>query len=246
MPVETVRPTGVTQTVTHAAQSSAARGPKTHQKSRSRPAGPYLQRRGNIFYFRKRLQNVGPNAPVGKFLCLSLQTALLPEAMSRVARLLAVLQREEAKRMTEQTRQAIPTENIQVILKEILRGELTRILREQDTGRSFEDTEIDTLITRLDQRRGDLKRGARHSDYSQVETGVREAATSVGLNLPADLPNDLGRRAVNLVRDLLELEGNALDGEDARSEATSLVFQYSNQSVETFVASEVVPVQRLG
>jgi len=240
VPVKTVRSTGVTQTVTHAAQSGAARGPKTPQKSRSRPAGPYLQRRGNIFYFRKRLQNIGPNAPVGKFLCLSLQTALLPEAMSRVARLLAVLQREEAKIMTEQTRQAIPTENIQVILKEILRGELTRILREQDTGRSFEDTEIDTLITRLDQRRVDLKRSARRSDYSQVETGVREAATSVGLNLPADLPNDLGRRAVNLVRDLLELEGNALDGEDARSEAASLVAQYSTQSVETFVASKVV------
>ena len=118
--------------------------------------------------------------------------------MSRVARLLAVFQSEEARIMTDQSRQTIPTENIQVILKEILRGELFRILREQDNGPSFEDTEIDSLITRLDQRRMDLKRSARRSDYSQVETGVREAATSVGLSLPADIPNDLGRQAVNL------------------------------------------------
>jgi integrase len=150
------------------------------------------------------------------------------------------MQREEARIMTDQTRQTIPTENIQVILKEILRGELASILRVQDNGPSFDDTGIDSLITRLDQRRADLKRSARRSDYGQVETEVREAATSVGFSLPADLPNDLGRRAVNLVRDLLELEGNALDGEDARSEATPLVAQYSNQSVETFVASKAV------
>lgn len=142
--------------------------------------------------------------------------------------------------MTDQTRQTTPTENIHVILKEILRAELARILCEQDHGPSFEDTQIDTLITRLDQRRADLKRSARRNDYSQVETGVREAASCVGLDLPEDLPNDLGRRAVNLVRDLLELEGNALDGEDARSEATPLVAQFSNQSVETFVASKTV------
>jgi hypothetical protein len=183
---------------------------------------------------------MGPNASVGKFICLSLQTSLLSEAMSRAARLLAVMQREEARIMTDQTRQTIPTENIQVILKEILRGELASILRVQDNGPSFDDTGIDSLITRLDQRRADLKRSARRSDYGQVETEVREAATSVGFSLPADLPNDLGRRAVNLVRDLLELEGNALDGEDARSEATPLVAQYSNQSVETFVASKAV------
>ncbi len=142
--------------------------------------------------------------------------------------------------MTDQTRQAISPENIQVILKEILRTELARILYEQDSGPSFDDIEIDTIIARLEQRRMDLKRRARRSDYKEVETCLREAAISVGLDLPGDLPNDLGRRAVNLVRDLLEVEGNALDGEDVRSEAAPLLAQYSNVPVDTFVASKVV------
>ncbi|WP_366942720.1 DUF6538 domain-containing protein [uncultured Paracoccus sp.] len=68
-----------------------------------RPAGPYLQRRGRTFYFRKRLP-----LPLAKkcgraFLCFSLRTPLLPEAMIRAARLLALLREEEAQLMARLT-----------------------------------------------------------------------------------------------------------------------------------------------
>src|SRR5690606_28755091 len=86
----------VTQTRTIASRTGSAR-PASSMRTRKRPAGPYLQRRGAIFYFRKRLPDVIAKKCGRAFLCLSLRTPLLSEAMSRAARLLEVLRREEGR-----------------------------------------------------------------------------------------------------------------------------------------------------
>lgn len=102
--------------------------------------------------------------------------------------------------MTDVALQTLPAEKIHVILTEVLRGELARILADQDKGLVLEDREIDDRIEMLDQRSRILKRAARRNDYSEITPQVREAAIKVGITLPASLPGDLGRRAVDLIR----------------------------------------------
>ncbi len=235
------QPLGMTQACPHDCQSTTP----APAKKKPRAAGPYLQRRGYIYYFRKRLQNIGPQKRSERFFCFSLQTPLLIEAMSRAARLLAVLQHEEAKIMSGLNQQTMSAENVQVVLKELLRNELARIVREQDNGPAQDDNDVDILISKFDKQRVDFKENARKRDYTHVEAGVRRTATSVGINLPSDLPHAIGRRALVLARDLLEIEVKTLDGEDAGrgrrwTGKTPLVAQYSEQTVEKFVTSKSV------
>ncbi|WP_443069050.1 DUF6538 domain-containing protein [Sulfitobacter sp. HI0023] len=95
---------GVTQTVTQSVTQDVSRPPSPRHRetgtigrrpSAHRPAGPYLQRRGRIFYFRKCLPNVISKNVSRDFFCISLRTPFLAKAMSRAARLLATLKREE-------------------------------------------------------------------------------------------------------------------------------------------------------
>jgi len=143
--------------------------------------------------------------------------------MSRAARLLTVLRHEEAKIMSGLNPQTMSAENVQVVLKELLRNELARIVREQDNGPPQDDNDVDILISKFDKQRLVFKENTRKRDYTHVEAGIRRTATSVGINLPSDLPHAIGRRALVLARDLLEIEVKTLDGEDARTEATPLV-----------------------
>ncbi|WP_363322968.1 DUF6538 domain-containing protein [uncultured Jannaschia sp.] len=73
--------------------------PPSHPVHR-RAADPYLLRRGRIYYFRKRLPKVISGNCCRTFLCLSLRTPLLSEAMSRSARVFAAYQRTETRVMT--------------------------------------------------------------------------------------------------------------------------------------------------
>ena len=198
----------VTHGVTLPGQRPASFGVRVRRR---RPAGPYLQRRGSIYYFRKRLPDVIAKKGAQKFLCLSLRTALLAEAMGRAARLLAIVDREEARLMTDPTYHQIPAEEIALLLTEALRTELARILLEQDTGPIRDDEEIDARIALLEQENLELKRRARRGDFSEVEPKLRKAADALGISLPETIPNDLGRRVVDLVREMQEIET-----EDAR------------------------------
>lgn len=236
----------VTQDVTQGApctlpEPSPARALRSgHQAGRRRPAGPYLQRRGRIFYFRKRLPYVIAEKGRQKFFCLSLRTSFLPEAMSRVARLLAIVEREETKIMIDQTYQQMPAEEITLLLTEALRAELARILLQQDSGAILDDDAIDTRIALLEHESLSLKRRARSNDFTNVEQPLRKAAQALGIALPETLPNDLGRRAVDLIRELKDLEGRALDGEDARSAASPVVARFSTASVDKFLSTRSV------
>jgi len=222
-------------------EPSPARAPRSgHQAGRRRPAGPYLQRRGRIFYFRKRLPYVISEKGRQKFFCLSLRTALLTGAMSRAARLLATVEREETKIMTDQTYKQMSAEEIALLLTEALRAELARILLEQDTGAILDDDEIDARIALLEQENLTLKRRARRGDFAMVDQPLRKAADALGISLPATIPNDLGRRAVDLVREMKEIETKTLDGEDARAAAEAVVARFGGKTVDRFVENRTV------
>ncbi|MCZ4262250.1 integrase [Limimaricola sp. G21655-S1] len=138
--------------------------------------------------------------------------------------------------MTDSTYQDMPAEEITAVLTEALRQELGRILIEQDQGPLLGDEEIDARIELLEQENLTLKRRARHNDFAQVAEPLRAAAQVLGITLPETIPSDLGRRAVDLFRDLKDIEGKALDGVDARTEAAPLVARFSAAPVDTFVS----------
>lgn len=142
--------------------------------------------------------------------------------------------------MTDPTYKQMPAEEIALLLTETLRTELARILFEQDTGAGLDDDEIDARITRLEQENLTLKRRARRGDFSKVDHALRTAAETLGISLPASLPNDLGRRAVDLVREMQEIETKALDGEDARSAAAPVVARFGGETVDRFLESRTV------
>lgn len=58
--------------------------------------------------------------------------------------------------------------------------------------------------------------------------------------VPTPLPAELGRPATSLIREIRRVEGQALDGEDARSLAAPLVERFSSGSVDDFVAAPVL------
>ncbi|MCP1169026.1 DUF6538 domain-containing protein [Limimaricola litoreus] len=76
-----------------------------------RPAGPYLQRRGRIYYFRKRCPKVIREKGARNFLCFSLKTEIRVEAMRRATRLLAVINGIEDKVMNDNFEPALTPEN---------------------------------------------------------------------------------------------------------------------------------------
>ena len=94
----------LTQGVTHARspdvvssrQQGASKTPSARRRG-AKSAGPYLQRRGQIFYFRKRLPKPLAERVKRAFLCFSLQTHVVSEAMIRVGRVLAALELAETQ-----------------------------------------------------------------------------------------------------------------------------------------------------
>jgi hypothetical protein len=215
------------------------RGAESRPRTR-RAAGPYLIRRGRIYYFRKRLPRVLAEKCSATFLRLSLQTPLRIEAMSRAARLVAACQIAETDMMTVIADQTLAPETITAILTETLRAELARILDDQDRGAARDDAEIDARIAGLEARRTTLRRRARNNDFAGLEPEILAAARVLQIAVTAPLPADLGRRASDLIRDILELEAEVLDGADARSGASELVARFSKASVDDFVARPIL------
>jgi hypothetical protein len=79
--------------------------------------------------------------------------------MSRAARLLAVQTCEASHTVSDLNNPALTPEKINAILGKVLRGELTRSLREQDHGPDLSDGKnvrrIAALESQRDDRRGD-------------------------------------------------------------------------------------------
>ncbi|MGR3591518.1 MAG: hypothetical protein ACU0B9_13740 [Limimaricola soesokkakensis] len=148
--------------------------------------------------------------------------------------------------MTDSTYQDMPAEEITAVLTEALRQGLARILIEQDQGPLLGDEEIDARIELLEQENLTLKRRARHNDFAQLAEPLRAAGQILDITLPETIPSDLGRRAVDLFRDLKDIEGKALDGEDARREASPFVARFSAALVQSPATQLAFACQMIG
>ncbi len=233
----------VTQTGLQAGAQRSRRTSRPQAPRRPRPVGPYLQRRGRIFYFRKRLRHVIAEKCGRAFLRVSLRTPLLSEAMSRAARLLAVLDGEETRLMTDRELQTFPAEKIGLTLAELLRAELTRILEEQASAATSDDAQIDARIAALEAQHAQLRRQARRNDFASVHKNLDAAAESLGLAVPAPMPVELGRCAIKLAQDTNAVEQQVLDGENLHMAAAPLVAQHSDLRPRDFIRTQAVTLQ---
>ena len=129
---------------------------------------------------------------------------------------------------------------IRSILAQILRDALQRVLRQEAEELIDSDEAIDARIAEIDSERTELRRRARARDWSRVEPDVTCAAQQVNIAPPDPLPAQLGRPATSLIREIRDVEAQALDGEDARTLAAPLVERYASCSVDDFVAAPVL------
>ncbi|MEC8668530.1 MAG: integrase [Pseudomonadota bacterium] len=142
--------------------------------------------------------------------------------------------------MTNTSATAITAEQIKVILSDILRAELNRIIDAQNAGEPIDDDELDLQIQSLTAQGDDMRHHARKNDFRLVDQIARDAAARLGITLPEDLPSSLGRRVTDLARDILDLEVKALDGYDAVTEAADSVARFSALPVDDFVRTKPV------
>ncbi|MDW4549922.1 hypothetical protein R5H32_11210 [Defluviimonas sp. D31] len=115
------------QPVTQAATQPGTRC-ESPRPRRPRRAGPYLIRRGRIFYFRKRLPRGESNPLSNLFLVLSLRTDLPLIAVTRSAALLTVCEQKEKDIVDALTKNILTPAEAKALLTEMLRAELERIL----------------------------------------------------------------------------------------------------------------------
>ncbi len=104
--------------------------------------------------------------------------------------------------MTELATKSLTAEAIRTILAEMLRRELRGILAEQAPPLRPTDVEIESRIEELQSEINRLRRDARRGDFHAVEEAVRDAAQAKAVSLPETIEPDVGRKAMDLVRDV--------------------------------------------
>ena len=127
--------TGVTQGVTQPVPPRPASAPERAPAAR-RPA-PYLQRRGQVFYFRKRLSRRAARLTERSEFVVSLRTTRVGEARMRAARVLVELQRAETRMSQLDPVDTLEPEQAKRILAEVARRGLGDLLARHDSGDLF-------------------------------------------------------------------------------------------------------------
>nr|WP_299358535.1 hypothetical protein [uncultured Paracoccus sp.] len=158
--------------------------------------------------------------------------------MIRAARLLALLREEEAQLMARLTGDHLGAEAIDLILARMCRDMLSAIIADQDSRDALDDDEIDRRIEAAQEKEARLKRAARRNDFDEIAPALHDAADRIGLDLP-ELRADLGRRAIELVREICRVEARSLDGDDASSAAKAVAERLGAPSVEALMADPV-------
>lgn len=134
--------------------------------------------------------------------------------MRRAVRLLAAQDEAERQIMTELATKSLTAEAIRTILAEMLRRELRGILAEQAAPLRRTNAEIEARVEELQSEINRLRREARRSDFHAVEYAVRDAALTKAVPLPETIEPDLGREAMDLVRDVRSAQMQIEDGEE--------------------------------
>ncbi len=229
----------VTQRVTQDVTQRRSSRPSRRRKAKHH-AGPYLLRRGRIFYFRKRLPQIEPNQGSNLFLCLSLRTEIPLDAVKRSAALLTVYETEGQKIVDALKNNLLAPADAKSLLMEVLRAELARIQEEQKAMGGASEDELDARIEQLEAENKALRRASRRQDWSAVQALLQKASELVRIPLPEPLATDLGSQAMTLKRHLNDVEIQVLKGDDVRPASSSLRAEHGAGDFDLFVRSPVL------
>ncbi len=145
--------------------------------------------------------------------------------------------------MTELATKSLTAGAIRTVLAEMLRRELRAILAEQAAPLRPTNKEIDARIEEFQSEINRLRRDARRGDFHAVEHAVRDAARAKVVSLPETLEPDLGRKAMDLVREVRNNQVQIENGEEPTSVLAPLVATFSAAPVTEFVKGAVTVTQ---
>lgn len=160
--------------------------------------------------------------------------------MQRALRLLATLDQAEQTMLSEPEIEELKPEEIRVLITETLRLELGKIIEGQDTAAARSDEEIDSRIEALEEEIKRLRRASRRNDFDAAREWLAPAARTTAITPPNELPADVGREILGVMRQLVEVAVAVGDGEDAVSRSAPLVAPHSSASVKDFVQKPVL------
>lgn len=133
--------------------------------------------------------------------------------MKRFAALLTVYEIEGQKIVEALKINLLASADAKSLLMEVLRADLARIQKEQNSMGGASDDELDAQIEALEAENKALRRASRSQDWSAVQALLQKASELVRVPLPEPLAADLGSQAMTLKRHLNDIEVQVFQGD---------------------------------
>ena len=212
---------------TRSGSEPRGRGDSSRGSASARQQTPpirHLTRRGEVWYFRKRVPErfrvLGTRAAV----CLSLRTASLAEAAARSLQLLPALETVWGwVDMNMVSARPMPASAIEQVVNEILIRELARIIHEAEGSLARTRQEAQAILDRLDGTRTELRDEAARRDFARAKAPAAVAARTLGYHASdeAEVRQRLYARSFSAIRQAAAFEQTFEEGGTAEESAAS-------------------------
>lgn len=191
-------------------------------QQKQRPPIRHLIRRGEVWYFRKRVPERFRVLGVRAVVCLSLRTASLAEAAARSLQLLPALETVwgwvDVNMMSERP---MPVAAIEQVVNEVLIRELARIIHQAEGSLSRTREEAHAILERMDETRAELKDEAARRDFARAKAPAADAAAALGYHASSDaeVRQRLYARSFGAIRQVAAFEQLLEEGDTVEESA---------------------------
>jgi hypothetical protein len=153
------------------------------------------------------------------FLCLSLRTQVLPEAMKRAAALLAAMERIEQQVMAQSAVVEMDSQTVRLIVNEVVRQALVELVRAETSAAPQSPAEADAASARLADDIQALRQFLRLRDGAPARPAMERAMAALGLAPQEAVPGSVEREALGGLLDVHNVAA-ALDEGHSLEQAT--------------------------
>lgn len=175
---------------------------------------PYVWSRNGAYQFRRRLPKKLTELGAPTFLCLSLRTEVLPEAMKRAAAIIAAMELVEAEVTSMNLVREVTPEALTLIVREVARAALDEIVRRDAMAGVRSEAEADAARGRVEHEIARLKASSRLRDGQPARDATREAMATLHIPGAGDAPALVEREALGA---LIEVRTSELAFEEGQS-----------------------------
>ena len=173
------------------------------RRSTGRRWGLHLVRRNGVFHFRRRWPAALRKRGAPEFLCISLRTHVLAEAVKRSADLLAAIEAGERNVLMELADSPTAEWRTRAMIREMVRAAVAAMLARQEAPVDALDTAAH--LERLAQQSDAIRSAQKERDWSEAARLAGSAAALTGVPHEALVGPVLGREILSTARRLLEL-----------------------------------------